>query len=136
MAFYIGTTEFDDIKGDIILPTPAHDVESRSGQDGVVVFSTGLRGMEFELTTDFHVTTYAAAVTLMGTYYSFPSTSLLNIVRGTEDYTATDYRFVVLGVMVSIVPNVAWTGIRAAGRVSLSPAFSVVARWRMIAIKV
>lgn len=136
MAYYIGSTEFDDLKGDIILPTPSHDVEARAGQDGVVVFANGKRGREFELVSEFHLNSYAAAVTLMATYYASPSTAQVNIIRGTEDYSASAFQFVLLGVMVSIESNVAWTGLRASGRVSVAPAHNVIARWRLIAVEV
>ena len=136
MAFYIAAREFDDLQGDIILPTPMHDAESRTGQDGVVVFSTGKRGQEFELTSEQHVDTYAAAVSLMADYYVEPSLTPRNIVRGTETYAASVFKFVILGVHVEIKSKVYWQGLRSTGRVNVSPAHCVVARWRMIAVKV
>jgi hypothetical protein len=136
MAYYIGALEFDDLQGNIILPTPMHDAESRTGQDGIVVFSTGKRGQEFELTSDFHVNSYAAAVSLMADYYVEPTLTPRNIIRGTEDYTASDFRFVILGVHVEIQSKVYWQGLRSSGRVSVAPAHCVTARWRVIAVAV
>jgi hypothetical protein len=136
MAYYIGSVEFDDLQGNIILPTPMHDAESRTGQDGVVVFSTGKRGQEFEMTSEFHLNTYAGAVALMADYYVYPSITPRNIIRGTEDYSASDFRFVVLGVNVEIQSKVSWQGLRSSGRVNVSPAHCVTARWRMIAVEV
>lgn len=136
MAFYLGGLEFDDLQGNIILPTPMHDVESRSGQDGLVVFSTGKRGQEFEITSEFHINTYANAVLLMADYYDSPTLATINIIRGTENYAATPFRFLILGVHVEIVSKVYWQGLRFSGRVSVSPAYCVIARWRMVAVQV
>ena len=136
MAYYIGSREFDDLQGNIILPTPKQDVESRSGQDGVVVFSTGKRGQEFELTSEYHVNTFAAAVSLMADYYVEPSLTPRNIIRGTETYLASAFKFVIIGVQVEIQSKVFWQGLRFAGRVNVSPAHCVKARWRMIAVEV
>ena len=134
MAFYIGAREFDDLVGDIILPTPNIDVESRTGQDGIVAFATGKRGREFELTSLFHLNTYAAAVSLMADYYVEPSVTPHNIIRGTETYAGSAFSFVVLSVQVEIVSKISWQGLRASGRVAVSPAHCVQARWRMIAV--
>ena len=136
MAYYIDSREFDDLRGDIILPTPSHDVESRAGQDGLVVFSQGKRGREFELESEFHVNSYASAVSLMADYYVEPSLAQRNIVRVTEDYTASSFRFIILGVNVRIESKIFYTGIRFAGRVNVAPAHCVIARWRVIAIAV
>jgi hypothetical protein len=136
MAFYIGSREFDDLQGDIILPTPAHDVESRAGQDGVVVFSQGTRGREFELESEFHINSYASAVSLMADYYLEPSLTHRNIIRDAETYASSVFRFIVLGVNVRIENRIIYHGLRASGRVTVTPAFAVVARWRMIAITV
>lgn len=136
--FFIGARQFDDLVGDIFLPSPQHDIESHAGQDGVVVFANGKRGREFTLESHFHVNTWALACSLMADYYAEPTLTPYNIIRGTENYAATNFRFVVLGVEVAIVPQIYWSGIRTIStvltRVQVSPAFRVVGKWRLVAI--
>jgi hypothetical protein len=75
---------------------------------------------------------------LQAGYYADPSLALLNIIRATEDYTATPFRFICLGVHVSIIPVVSFTGIRILSsvptRVTVAPAFCVRAQWRLVAV--
>lgn len=132
MAYSIGSTSFDDLAGDILLPTPNHDVESRSGQDGVVVFSTGRRGQQFTLESLYVETSYANAQALAITYSGLPSVTPQNIVRGTVDFSSSGIAFVVLGVEARIVPLVSWVGLRG----SSSPAFAVYAQWRLQPVEV
>jgi hypothetical protein len=133
MAYSIGARSFDDLKGAINLPTRMHDVESRTGQDGVVVFSTGKRGVPFILESLYVETTYLLAQTLANAYQLDPSLTPVNIVRGTVDFTATSFRFVVIGVEVqNIEPVISWVGARG----SASPAFKVRAAWRIQAIEI
>lgn len=132
MAYSIGSTTFDDLRGDIELPTPNHDVESRSGQDGVVVFSTGRRGQAFMLESLYVSNSYANAQALAITYSGLPSLTPQNIVRGTVDFSGTGIAFVVLAVKSRIVPLVAWIGARG----SVSPGFAVYAEWQLQPVEV
>jgi hypothetical protein len=139
MTIYsIGDVYFDDLTGDVVLPTPHNEVESHAGQDGVTVFASGTRGRDFYLESVFHETSWANANTLQLAYYAAPSLAPLNIVRGTETYAATAFRFIVLDVHVSIRPVVAWSGLRVIStfltRVNIVPAFAVTARWHLVAI--
>lgn len=131
MAFSIGAREFDDLQGVIETPTRKHDVETRSGQDGSVVFSVGQHGVPFGLDSMFVCASYADAHALEIVYANDPSLTPLNIVRGSTTYAATSIRFIVLGVKVtSIKPLIAWSGPRG----NLSPAFAVYARWTLQAV--
>jgi len=132
MAYSIGSRTFDDLKGDIVIPGPMFDVESRTGQDGIVVFSTGSRGEQFVLESLFAATSYANAQALANTYKSEPSLTPRNIVRGTVDFTSSAIRFVVIGVESSIEPAISWQGPRG----YVAPAFLVRARWRLIGVVV
>ena len=138
MIYSIGTVFFDDLTGDVVLPSPSNEVESHSGQDGVTVFASGKRGRDFYLESVFHESSWANANTLQLAYYAAPGLAPLNIVRGTETYAATAFRFVVLDVHVSIEPLVSWTGLRVIAsiltRLNIAPAFAVKARWHLVAI--
>jgi hypothetical protein len=132
MAYQIGSREFDDLKGDIVVPSPMFDAESRIGQDGSVVFATGTRGREFTLESMYVETSYANAQDLAITYASEPSLTPRNIIRGTVDFTATTIRFVVLGVSTEIQPVPSWLGLRGA----VAPGFVLRAVWRLLAVNV
>jgi hypothetical protein len=136
--YSIGDVYFDDLTGDVVLPTPQNEVESHAGQDGVTVFASGKRGRDFYLESMFVSNTWANANTLQLAYYNAPTLAPLNIVRGAETYAATTIRFVVLDVHVSIEPLVAWSGLRIISslltRVHIAPAFAVKARWHLVAI--
>lgn len=133
MAYSIGARGFDDLKGPINLPTKMHDTESRTGQDGVVVFATGTRGIPFILESLYVETTYALAQALANAYQLDPSLSPVNIVRGTVDFADSGFGFVVIGVEVhDIQPVVSYVGARGTSQ----PAFLVRASWRLQAIEV
>jgi hypothetical protein len=140
MTLYaIGTRTFDDLRGAIWLPTPHHDTEHRPGQDGLTVHATGRRGREFELVSSVYAASWAAAAELGIVYHADPSLTPLNIVRGTETYASTVFRFICLGVSLEPVRElVSWSGVRiissAPTRVTVAPAFLVTARWRLVAI--
>jgi hypothetical protein len=72
----------------------------------------------------------------MADYYLEPSLTHRNIIRDAETYASSIFRFIVLGVNVRIENRVIYLGLRASGRVTVTPAFAVVARWRIIAITV
>jgi hypothetical protein len=137
-VYSIGDVYFDDLTGDVVLPTPHNEVESHAGQDGVTVFASGKRGRDFYLESVFHETSWANANTLQLFYYAAPGLAPLNIVRGTETYALTAFRFIVLDVHVSIEPVIAWTGLRVIAsvltRLNIAPAFAVKARWHLVAI--
>lgn len=130
MAYSIGSRSFDDLKGDIVIPGPMFDVESRTGQDGVVVFSTGSRGRQFVLESIYAESSYVNAQTLANAYKADPSLTPRNIIRGTVDFTATSIRFAVIGVESSIEPAISWQGPRGV----VTPAFIVRAKWTLIAV--
>lgn len=132
MAYSIGFRQFDDLQGNIIVPTPMHDIESRVGQDGVVVFATGKRGRPFSLESLYVETSYANAQALAIVYASEPSLITRNIIRGTVDFSTTNIRFVVLGVETQIIPAISWTGQRG----TITPAFLLKAMWQLQAIQV
>ena len=139
MTIYsLGDVFFDDLTGDVVLPTAHNEVESHAGQDGLTVFASGKRGRNFYLESVFYHTSWANANTLQLAYYNAVGLAPLNIVRGTETYAATPIRFVVLDVHVSIEPVVAWSGLRwissVLTRVNIAPAFAVKARWHLVAI--
>ena len=139
MTIYsIGDVYFDDLTGDVVLPTPHNEVESHSGQDGVTVFASGKRGRDFYLESVFHESSWLNANTLQAAYYAAVGLAPLNIVRGTETYAASNFKFIVLDVHVSIRPVVAWSGLRVISsvltRVNVAPAFAVTARWHLVAI--
>jgi hypothetical protein len=132
MAYSIGARSFDDLKGVVNLPTRTHDVESRTGQDGVVVFATGKRGTPFVLESLYVQTSYLLAQELAAAYHDDPSLSPVNLIIADvlfEDIGAT---FIVLGVEVHEIQSVvSWVGARG----SASPAFLVRASWRLQAIE-
>lgn len=132
MAYQIGARGFDDLKGNIVVPQPMFDVESRVGQDGVVAFATGKRGQQFNLESMYVESSYANAQALAIVYASEPSLTPRNIIRGTVDFTSTTIRFVVLGVTTEIMPVPSWLGIRG----SVSPGFVLKAVWQLIAVNV
>jgi hypothetical protein len=132
MAYQIGSRSFDDLKGNIVVPSPMFDSESRIGQDGSVVFATGNRGKPFSLESMYVETSYANAQALAITYASEPSLTPRNIIRGTVDFTATTIRFVVLGVRTEIQPVPSWQGARGVA----SPGFVLRAEWQLLAVNV
>jgi hypothetical protein len=72
-------------------------------------------------------------------YHADPSLTPLNIVRGTETYAATVFRFICLGVTLEPVRElVSWSGVRVIAtvptRITVAPAFLVTARWRLVAV--
>ena len=136
MAYFIGSVEFDDLRGTVKIPQPQHDLETRHGTDGVVVYANGTRGKEFTLESRFYVNTWLAAVNLSNAYQQGPSLNNVNIIRGTENYSTTNWRFIVLDVETVIEPNVSWLGIRGSSQVVLTPAFCVKAQWRLVAVDI
>lgn len=132
MNYFIGALQFDDLAGDIIIPSPMFDVEARVGQEGVVVFATGTRGQPFTLRSKWFVPSYLAAQLVCINYAAQPSVVPRNIIRGTSNWSGTGTQFVVLSVKTSIQPLVAWQGLRG----SLSPAFLVAADWQMQGVRV
>jgi len=137
--FWIGARAFDDLQGAIALPTPTHATEYRPGQDGLTVHALGRRGREFELTSTVYTTTWLDAAAILATYHADPSLSPVNIIRQTETYALGVFRFIVLGVdPLPTQPCVSWSGLRIVSsfvtRVTLTPAFKVQARWRIVAI--
>lgn len=132
MAYSIGYRQFDDLKGQIAVPSPMHDIESRAGQDGVVIFATGKRGRPFTLESLYVETSYLAAQSLALVYATEPSLTPRNIIRGTVNFALTGIQFVVLDVQTEIVPVVSWVGARGTS----SPAFLLKAMWQLQAIQV
>lgn len=132
MAYYIGAREFDDLKGDIIVPSPMFDIESRTGQDGVVVFAVGTKGKPFVLESVYVESSYANAQALAIVYASEPSLIPRNIIRGTVTFATSGIQFVVLGVTTEIVPVVLWRGARAV----VSPGFMLRAKWQLQGVSV
>lgn len=132
-AYSIGARSFDDLKGVVNLPTRTHEVESRTGQDGVVVFATGKRGTPFIIESLYVDTSYASAQALAAAYHNDPSLSLVYLIIADVEFVDFHLAFVVIGVDVQeIQPVVSWVGARG----SASPAFLVRASWRLQAIEI
>lgn|SRR5574343_718092 len=134
MAYSIGARSFDNLKGNVVLPKPHFDIESRSGEDGLTVFAGGVRGEPFELQSLWVDNSWAAAHATSLAYHSDPSMTPVNIIRGTVDYSTSDYQFIVLDVKVEIEPVVSWYGVHSGSLVAIAPAFLVKATWKIVAI--
>lgn len=126
MAYSIGSTSFDDLRGDVEIPAMQKEAETRVGQDGVAIFGTGKRGRPFALQSLYVVTTYAAAAALAVTYAeSIDGLTPVHLVQGSMDYSTTSYKFVIMSVKSKIRSVPAFQN----SRLSASPAFLVESEW-------
>ena len=131
MAFAIGSVSFDDLRGDIIVPQLQRDLESRVGQDGVTVFSTGRRGRPFTLQSVYAFSTYALADAARITYANTFGLTPQTLEQGTALYNGS-VRFVVLEVQSRIESAVVFQCPRA----RIAPAFLLRAEWTLQAVEV
>lgn len=135
MTYVLGPFNFDDLHGTVVLPTKAIDLETRVGQDGLVAFEAGTRGIPFQLRSRFYINAWSDAVNLAHSYTAAVSLNLHNIVRLTETYASTVWRFMIINVdVMPISSNVYWYGRRSGVPVSLNPAYCVEAIWTLVAI--
>lgn len=135
MTYVLGPFNFDDLHGTVVLPTKAIDLETRVGQDGLVAFEAGTRGVPFQLRSRFYLNTWLSAVQLANNYTAAVSLNLHNIIRLTEDYAATVWRFMIINVdVMPIASNIHWYGRRSGVPTSLTPAYCVEAIWTLVAI--
>jgi hypothetical protein len=133
MPHQIGSRVFDDLRGPVIIPTPTFDVEAFAGQDGLTAFAVGTRGQPFELESEYVASSYAAAITLQNSMYADPGLSPQSIVRETENYSGV-YGFIILGVTVRIESAAVWIGRRSGVVTTISPAYRVLGRYRLVAV--
>lgn len=135
MTYVLGPFNFDDLHGTVVLPTKAIDLETRVGQDGLVAFEAGTRGIPFQLRSRFYINAWSDAVNLAHSYTAAVSLNLHNIVRLTETYASTVWRFMIINVdVMPIASKVYWYGRRSGVPTSLTPAYCVEAIWTLVAI--
>lgn len=129
----LGSFEFDDLQGEMILPASQRDIESKIGVDGVVVFATGRRASSFELQSMFAFSSWALANAGELAYQDGFSATPVNIVRGGYTFAGSGIQFVVLGCRTRIesIPF-----FQSAARGTVSPAHIVHATWRLQAVEV